>query len=57
MNLTRELLTERLKNFSAQREKLVASLNACHGAIQDVEQLLAILDAPEPDPKVNEGVG
>jgi len=52
MIITRDLLTERRQLFTAQRDKLVATLNACHGAIQDVEQLLAVLDAPEPEPGV-----
>lgn len=45
--LTRELLEERLAERRRQERQAFANFNAAHGAVQELEQLLAILDAAE----------
>lgn len=45
MNISAEVIKERMKGLEAQRDKLLADLNAVYGAIQDCEHWLAVLDA------------
>ena len=49
MELTKELLEERIKNLEAQKIQFIASVNACEGAIQMVRGLLSDLDREKCD--------
>jgi len=40
----REMVLERLAKLKAEREQLIANLNAYNGAIQDCEYWLSVLD-------------
>jgi len=42
--ITREMVLERLAKLKAEREQLLANLNAYNGAIQDCEYWLSVLD-------------
>ena len=49
MEITKETLTERIKNLETQREQLVANINAVNGAIGTLQQLVKDLDNVEPE--------
>lgn len=51
MELTKELLEKRIKNLMAQKERLIANINATEGAIQMARGLLSDLDREEPTEK------
>jgi len=42
--LTKEMIEQRLAKLKAEREQLIANLNAYNGAIQDCEYWLSVLD-------------
>lgn len=44
--IIREAIEARLADLKAQRDQLIANINACGGAIQDCEYWLSQLDAP-----------
>lgn len=48
MSATKEQLVERLADLKKQREQLVANANACAGAVQAVEAILADHFTDEP---------
>lgn len=48
MTITRKFLEDRLAGLRKQQDQLLANLNAFNGAVQDCQELLAVLDAPEP---------
>jgi len=45
--ITREMVLERLAKLKAEREQLIANLNAYNGAIQDCEYWLSVLEDGE----------
>jgi len=45
--ITREVVLERLAKLKAEREQLIANLNAYNGAIEDCEYWLKLIDQPE----------
>jgi len=45
--ITYKMLSERLAKLKAEREQLLANLNAYNGAIQDCEYWLKLIDQPE----------
>jgi len=45
--VTREKILERLAKLKAEREQLIANLNAYNGAIQDCEYWLSVLEDGE----------
>lgn len=47
MNITREIVINRLKLLAADREKMQANINALSGAIDDCEYWLALLNVQE----------
>lgn len=47
MQITREVLAERLAALTAQRDQLNADLNACIGAVQDTQFWLNYFEAPD----------
>lgn len=48
MPLTKEKLTAELASVRAQKEQALANLNVLAGAVQTLEQLVAMCDQPEP---------
>jgi len=48
MRITREYLEQQIAQLRAQQDQHMASANACTGAIQMCERLLAELEKPEP---------
>ena len=49
MELTKEMLEERLKELMAQKERSIANVNACEGGIITIRGLLCVLDREEKD--------
>lgn len=54
MELTRELLEERLGALAAQKAQSIANVNACEGGIITIRDLLSDLD--REDKEADEGV-
>jgi len=53
VEITRELLEERLARYQADRSDLQAQLNAYEGAVQDCQHWLSVLDQ-EPEEESEE---
>ena len=51
MQITRDLLNAKKADAIMKRDKHLAGANACEGAIAEVDQLLHVLDIPEPPAK------
>jgi len=47
--LTKEKIEQRLAKLKAEREQLLANLNAYNGAIQDCEYWLGLIDQSEAE--------
>ena len=47
MELTKELLEQRIKTLEAQKAQFVANVNACEGGLITVRALLSDLDREE----------
>lgn len=47
MHITKEYLQQELTRLQAQRDQTMANANALAGAVQIVENLLLVLEAPE----------
>ena len=54
MKITKEYLLNRKAGYGNLKEKHIADANACAGAIEDINKMLADLEKPEP---VTEEVG
>lgn len=50
MHISRELLTAKLKQAIEERDRHIASANAAVGRVAALNDLLAVLDLPEPVP-------
>lgn len=44
MEITKEILAERIENLTAQREQLIANINAVNGAVGTLQQLIKDLE-------------
>ena len=47
MEITKELLEERIKNLETQKQQAIATVNACEGGIITLRGLLSDLDREE----------
>ena len=53
MELTKEMLEQRIKTLEAQKAQFVANVNACEGGLITVRALLSDLDREEPPKEVD----
>ena len=53
MELTKELLEERIKSLEAQKVQLIANVNACEGGIMVARGLLSDLDREDESKEEN----
>lgn len=50
MNITKEILETQKRQLEGLRDRQVAELNVTIGKLQVVNQMILVLDAPEPEP-------
>lgn len=56
MKITKEFLTERIAGMTQQLESTVSVVSQLRGALMDCNELMAYLEAPEPEEESEEGV-